>query len=71
MTVKELIEKLQEFPEDTKVDWSASGKELYEPIQFELKADDKTLCVDFDGVEVDYDSYDEYHECPDCGKDFT
>ena len=68
MTVKELREKLLEFPPDAKIDWSASYKELEEPIEFWVS--DEKLRINFDGVEVEYDSYyDFYDECPDCGKD--
>ncbi len=77
MTVKELIEKLQEFPEGAVVTlngWSFSELDVDDKLltnySFELfeRTQYKELCMTF---EEPYDSYDEYHECPDCGKDFT
>ena len=70
MTVKELVEKLLEFPLDAKIDWSASHMELEEPIEFWV--DNERLRINFDSVEVEYDScYDYYDECPNCGTDLV
>ncbi len=70
MKIKELIEKLKEFPEGATINWSVSLKELGEPITFSMF--DQLLRISFDSIEVDYDScYDYYDECPDCGKDLT
>lgn len=71
MIVKELIEKLQEFPENSHISWSVSHiRELEEPITFSMF--DRLLRVNFDSVESEYGSdYDYYDECPDCGRDLV
>lgn len=72
MTVKELIKKLQEFPEDIRIDWGINRLRLYDP-KFKIAenlykdSDYKELDITFDDIDVEFDSL--IIECPSCGID--